>query len=106
MLGRSSAEPKPLPSPQLKPSGLPSAIVDARYDAKGRNTPWVYAYIRPVLNSPDQFTFDTSEGNLKQGDAESVVIEFIRFDRAMSARGYTRMGFGNSSGDRRFDLFG
>jgi hypothetical protein len=105
MLGRSSIESKPPPSPRQKPSNLPSAIVDARYDAKGRKAPWVYAYIRPAVDSPDQFTFDTSEGDLKQGDAESVAIEFIKFDRAMSARGYTRMGWGNLSGDRRFDLF-
>jgi hypothetical protein len=109
MLGRShpasshvSAE--PLKSPHLA-TPVANPIVDARYDAKGRNAPWIYAYIRPVPNLAGQFTFDSSDGDLVQGDAELVAIEFIKFDRALAGRGYTRMGFGNLSGDRRFDLF-
>ena len=93
------SKPTPLASP------VANAIVHARYDAKGRNAPWIHAHIRPVPNVPGQYTFDSSEGNLIQGDAEGVALEFIKFDRALTARGYTRMEFGNLAGDRRFDLF-
>jgi TIR domain len=109
MLGRPSlasslapGEPVKAPHPSVQPA---NSIVNARYDAKGRNVPWVYANIRPVPDLADQYTFDSSEGDLVQGDAEVVAIAFIKFDRALVGRGYTRMGFGNLSGDRRFDLF-
>jgi hypothetical protein len=109
MLGRSyptSSLPSTEPSkPTPLASPIANAIVHARYDAKGRNAPWIHAHIRPVLNVPGQYTFDSSEGNLMQGDPEGVALEFIKFDRALTARGYTRMEFGNLSGDRRFDLF-
>lgn len=99
---RASTEPVKPPEPAIP---VANPIVDAHYDAKGRNLPSIYAYIRPVLNVTGQYGFNSSEGNLVQGDAEVVAIEFIKFDRAMTARGYTRMGFANRSGDRRFDLF-
>jgi hypothetical protein len=109
MLGRlnlasSRASDEPMKLPHLA-APVANPIVDARYDAKGRNVPWIHAYIRPMPNLAGQYTFDSSEGDLVQGDAEVVAIEFIKFDRAVTARGFTRMGFGNLSGDRRFDLF-
>jgi hypothetical protein len=108
MLGRPASLPPlaavPAVSESLKEKA--SAIVRARYDAKGKNTPWVHAHIRPVLDAPNRFTFENSEGTFKTGDADEVALEFIRFDRSLMSRGYTRMEFGNLSGDRRFDLFG
>lgn len=41
------------PNPMVPPTGpKPNAIVHPRYDAKGKDAPWVHAYIRPVPNMP------------------------------------------------------
>jgi hypothetical protein len=106
MLGRpalasqSEAATAPKPTTQAKPS----VAVHARYDAKGQSTPWLHAYIRPVPGKPGQFTFENSEGNTQQGDQEEVALLFFKYDRALKARGYTRMEFGNQSGNRAFDF--
>jgi hypothetical protein len=93
------------PNPMVPPTGpKPNAIVHARYDAKGKGAPWVHAYIRPVPNMPGQFTFESSEGELKQGDQEQVALDYLKYERALKANGYTRMEFGNLSGNRAFDF--
>ena len=106
MLGRVAPEPAPLqsPAPPTHTRAKANAIVHARYDAKGKATPWLHAYIRPVAESPGQFTFETSEGDLQQGDQEEIALCFIKYDRALKAKGYTRMEFGNLSGNRAFDI--
>lgn len=108
MLGRSvtSSEPAPAisPKPAAPESPKPNALVHARYDAKGKATPWLHAYIRPVPGAPGQFTFENSEGDSQQGDQEEVALHFFKYDRALKAKGYTRMEFGNLSGDRAFDF--
>jgi hypothetical protein len=108
MLGRPVPPAQPVPASTPKPAtptgAKPNAVVNARYDAKGKDTPWVHAYIRPVPDAPGQFTFENSEGEVRQGDQEEVALEFFKFDRALKGRGYTRMEFGNSSGNRAFDF--
>jgi hypothetical protein len=108
MLGRpvvtSQSTPAVVPKPTPQATVKPGAAVHARYDAKGKSTPWLHAYIRPVPDEPGQFTFETSEGDLQQGDQEEVALHFFKYDRALKARGYTRMEFGNLSGNRAFDF--
>lgn len=108
MLGRPATPSVPVPTipPQPVAQSLPkpNVVVHARYDAKGKATPWLHAYIRPVSGVPGQFTFENSEGDLRQGDQEEVALLFFKYDRALKARGYTRMEFGNLSGDRAFDF--
>jgi hypothetical protein len=62
------------------------------------------AYVRPVPGVLGQFTSENSEGDLQQGDQEEVALHFFKYDRALKAKGYTRMEFGNLSGDRAFDF--
>ena len=108
MLGRSVSPAESAsaisPKPTVPAGPKPNALVHARYDAKGKDTPWLHAYIRPVPNVPGQFTFENSDGELKQGDQEEVALDFFKYDRALKAKGYTRMEFGNLSGDRAFDF--
>ena len=108
MLGRPVPSAQSIPAVTSRPAtpteAKPNAVVHARYDAKGKNTAWVHAYIRPVPDAPGQFTFKTSEGDTKQGNQEAVALEFFKFDRALKARGYTRMEFGNLSGNLAFDF--
>lgn len=107
MLGRPAPPPEvALPPNPTSHEGQPrsNAVVHARYDAKGRNVPWVHAYIRPVPDAAGQFTFESSEGDAARGDQEAMALEFFKFDRAVKARGYTRMEFGNLSGSRAFDF--
>ena len=113
MLGRPAIQAEPVAessevtsrNPMVAPARpKPIAIVHARYDAKGKSASWVHAYIRQVPNMPGQFTFENSEGELKQGDQEQVALDFFKYDRALKARGYTRMEFGNLSGNRAFDF--
>ncbi len=81
-----------------------NGVVRARSDAIGKATSSVYASISPVQGAPGQFTFENSEGDLRQGKNVAVALHFIKYDRALKAKGYTRMHFGNRSGDHVFDL--
>jgi hypothetical protein len=82
----------------------PNAIVHARYEAKGKSLPRFHAYIRPVPGAEGQFTFESLEGDAGRGDQEFVILAFFKFDPALKERGYTRMEFGNLSGNRAFDF--
>jgi hypothetical protein len=66
------------PKPITQAKAKSSIAVNARYDAKGKSTPWLHAYIRPDTEAPGQFTFENSEGYSQQGDQEEVALLFFK----------------------------